>query len=129
MHGHHGGLPRMEEWIVLFDEEFAEWLQDVDEGLRIRIAAHVDLLEQRGPSLGRPRVDTVKGSAYPNMKELRIQYEGLPWRVLFTFDPNRAAILLVGGMKAGNKRWYLEHVPIADQRFKRHLESLENEGG
>jgi hypothetical protein len=117
------------EWTVLFDEEFAEWLQSVDEGLRIRIVAHVDLLEERGPNLGRPRVDTVKGSTYPNMKELTIQYGGLPWRILFAFDPNRDAILLFGGMKAGNKRWYQEHVPIADQRFKRHLESLENERG
>ena len=115
------------EWTVLFDEDFARWLNTVDEALRVRIAAHVELLEQFGPNLGRPRVDGVKGSAYPNMKELRIQYRGDPWRILFAFDPQRNAIFLVGGNKAGNARWYLKHVPIADKRFRRHLESLNDE--
>jgi hypothetical protein len=48
-----------------------------------------------------------------------------PWRILFAFDPNRAAILLVGGNKRGDKRWYKKHLPIADERFRRHLERLE----
>jgi hypothetical protein len=58
------------------------------------------------------------------MKELRIQYKGKPWRVLFAFDLERHAILLVGGNKGGDKRWYTKHVPIADERFRRHMESL-----
>jgi hypothetical protein len=116
------------DWEVLFDEEFAEWLDAVDSGLRIRIAAHVELLERLGPNLGRPRVDTVKGSAFTNMKELRIQYQGEPWRILFAFDPRRRAILLVGGNKTGDERWYEEQVPIADERYGRHLKSLKKKG-
>ena len=112
------------EWDVLFDAEFVEWLKTLDQGLQDEILAHVELLRRLGPTLGRPRVDTLKGSAYRNMKELRIQYHGDPWRILFAFDPLRAAILLVGGKK-GDKRWYQKHVRIADQRFKRHLDSLQ----
>ena len=112
------------EWEVLFDEEFAAWLESLDEGLEVEILAHVQLLREFGPNLGRPRVDTVKGSKYPNMKELRVQYQGDPWRILFAFDPERAAILLVGGNKRGDKRWYQKHIRLADQRFKRHLEGL-----
>ena len=113
------------EWDVLFDEEFAEWLGSLDEGLQDEILAHVALLREFGPNLGRPRADTVKGSKYPNMKELRIQYQGDPWRLLFAFDPNRAAVLLVGGNKRGEKRWYEKHIRVADKRFKRHLKNLE----
>jgi hypothetical protein len=112
------------EWEVLFDEEFDEWLGTVDDGLQDEIWANVEVLRQLGPNLGRPRVDTVKGSDYSNMKELRIQYQGDPWRILFAFDPRRNPILLVGGCKRGNKRWYEEHIRIADRRFRRHLESL-----
>jgi hypothetical protein len=117
------------EWDVLFDEEFGEWLVSLEEGLQDEILAHVDLLRAFGPNLGRPRVDTVKGSRYRKMKELRIQYRGDPWRILFAFDPNRAAVLLVGGNKRGDKRWYQQHIRIADRRFKRHLESLEEGEG
>ena len=63
-----------------------------------------------------------RGLHFLNMKELRIQFAGDPWRVLFAFDTRRAAILLVGGNKSGNKRWYKTHIPIADARFVRHLE-------
>ena len=86
--------------------------------------AHAGLLRERGPQLGRPYVDTVEASAFTNMKELRVQFRGDPWRILFAFDPNRAAILLVGGNKRGDKRWYKKHLPIADERFRRHLEQL-----
>lgn len=113
------------EWEVLFDEEFAVWLESLEEGLQNEILAHVALLHEFGPNLGRPGVDTVKGSAYPNMKELRVQHQGDPWRILFAFDPNRAAILLVGGNKGGDKRWYQKHIRLADQRFQRHLKELD----
>lgn len=77
-----------------------------------------------GPSLGRPHVDGVKGSGFGNMKELRVQVAGKPWRILFAFDPIRGAVLLLGGDKTGDARWYKVHVPIADARFRRHLDSL-----
>ena len=70
------------------------------------IDAKVRLLEQRGPALGRPHVDSVKGSKHSNMKELIVQHAGRPYRVLFAFDPRRCAVLLIGGDKTGNKRWW-----------------------
>jgi len=61
------------------------------------------------------------------MKELRIQHQGEPWRILFAFDPKRQAILLVGGNKASNKKWYKENIPIADKRYREYLETLKEE--
>lgn len=115
------------DWVVLFDEEFAAWLDTLPAALRRKVLGHVELLEQFGPNLGRPRVDSTKGSAFSNMKELRIQYNGEPWRVLFAFDTRRNAVLLFGGNKSGNARWYTDSVPIADQRFRRHLANLKIE--
>ncbi len=115
------------EWDVRFDAGFLAWFTGLTEALQDEILAHVGLLRERGPQLGRPYVDTVEGSAFTNMKELRVQFRGDPWRILFAFDPRRAAILLIGGNKRGNKRWYKTHLPIADERFRRHLEGLEQE--
>jgi hypothetical protein len=112
------------EWEVLFDEAFTTWFQGLAEDLQDEILAHVVVLRERGPQLGRPCVDTVEGSEFPNMKELRVQFRGEPRRILFAFDPDRAAILLVGGNKRGDKRWYKKHIPIADARFKQHLRRL-----
>jgi len=112
-------------WNVLLDEEFAVWLYDLNKSEIVEILANVELLRDRGPNLGRPYVDTVKGSKFANMKELRVQIAGDPWRILFAFDPNRSAFLAVGGNKRGDKRWYKTHVPIADERFQRHLDRLE----
>jgi hypothetical protein len=113
------------EWDVQLDEDFAAWLLGQEADLRNAIIAHANLLREHGPRLGRPFVDTLEGSAFPNMKELRVQFRGDPWRILFAFDPDRAAILLVGGNKRGDKRWYKKHLPIADARFRRHLERPE----
>ncbi len=113
------------EWEVLFEQEFAAWFETLEEGLQDEIFALIELLRRFGPNLGRPRVDTVKGSAFSNMKELRVQYLGDPWRILFAFDPRRNAILLVGGNKRGDKRWYKDQIRIADRRYRRHLEALE----
>ena len=113
------------EWEVLLDEDFAAWLDGLAESERTEILARAGLLRERGPHLGRPYVDTVQGSRYPNLKELRIPIAGDPWRVLFAFDPQRLAILLVGGNKRGDRRWYDRHVPIAEERFERHLDRLQ----
>src|SRR4029077_11841744 len=103
------------EWDGQFDVEFEIWFAGLAEALQDEILAHVALLRERGPQLGRPYVDTVEGSTFTNMKELRVQFRGDPWRILFAFDPRRAAILLVGGNKRGNRRWYQKHLPIADE--------------
>ncbi|MHB1559435.1 MAG: type II toxin-antitoxin system RelE/ParE family toxin [Isosphaeraceae bacterium] len=112
-------------WEVILDDDFADWLRGLDAGPRQEILAGSDQLSRFGPNLGRPRVDTLKGSVYPNLKELRVQYAGEPWRILFAFDPRRRAILLVGGNKVGDEKgWYRENIPIAEHRYARHLDKL-----
>jgi hypothetical protein len=113
------------EWDVQLDEDFAAWLAALEDDLRNEIIAHANLLREHGPQLGRPYVDTLEDSESANMKELRVQFRGDPWRILFAFDPRRTAILLVGGCKRGDQRWYKKHIPIADERFRRHLRRLE----
>ncbi len=111
-------------WTVLAHPDFEKWLLALEESIRNELLANFSLLEKFGPTLGRPRVDTVKGSKYPNMKELRIQHRGKPWRVLFAFDPKRSAILLTGGNKGADERWYKINIPVADKRFEEHLNNL-----
>jgi len=82
------------------------------------------LLQYKGPGLPRPYSDSVHTSRHSNMKELRIQHAGRPYRILYAFDPRRCAILLVGGDKTGNDHWYEEFVPHADELYDRHLKEL-----
>ncbi len=88
-------------WSVVFCDEFDADFQEMAEGLQDELLAHALLLQEFGPNLGRPTVDTLNGSKFPNMKELRFNWEGEVWRVAFAFDPKRQAILLAGGDKAG----------------------------
>ena len=111
-------------WEVEFTDEFEVWWNMLSEDEQDSVAFGVELLELTGPSLSRPYVDTVNGSDFPNMKELRCQHEGRPYRVLFAFDPRRIAILLIGGDKTGNPRWYEENVPKADAIYRRHLNEI-----
>ena len=101
-----------------------EWLLGLDSTTYELVIAALELLEERGPTLGRPLVDSIKGSRHSNMKELRPGSSGRSEvRVLFAFDPARRAILLVAGDKSQDRRgWYQTNVPIADRRFDRHLE-------
>jgi len=91
------------------------------------VAMVVDLLEERGPSLRRPYSDVIASSRHANMKELIIQHEGRPYRVLYAFDPRRCAILLIGGDKTGDDRWYERFVPMADRLYDEHLAALQEE--
>lgn len=88
----------------------------------------MDLLESDGPNLKQPHSSGIKGSKHNHMRELRIQHEGRPYRVLYAFDPLRNAILLIGGDKTGDKRWYEVQVPIADKLYDVHIETLKKEG-
>jgi hypothetical protein len=92
------------------------------------VAAKVILLQRFGPALPRPHADRVKSSRHANMKELRVQHAGRPYRVLYAFDPRRCAILLIGGDKTGNDRWYDVFVSLADRLFDEHLATLRREG-
>ena len=80
------------------------------------------LLRTNGPLLGRPYGDTVQGSKFRNMKELRVQHLGRPYRAFFAFDPKRQAIVLCAGDKTGDKRFYEKMIPLADKEFSQHLE-------
>lgn len=112
-------------WRVETVELFDRWWATLGEPERISVVAIVRVLEERGPALGRPYVDQIKGSRHQNMKELRVQHRSRPLRILFAFDPRRTAILLLGGDKSGDKRWYDLNVPLADAVLDRHLRSLE----
>ncbi len=112
-------------YVVNVSEEFEDWFDTLEKGLRRTITAHVQLLEEKGPQLGRPQADTLEGSKLSNLKELRVQYRGEPYRILYAFDPKREALLLVGGNKARDKRWYKRMIPIAEAIFARHLGTLD----
>ena len=112
------------EWEVEYTDEFAGWWNGLTAAEQVDVNAKVILLQKLGPGLPRPHADLVHGSRHPNMKELRIQHSGQPYRVLFAFDPRRCAILLIGGDKKGKDRWYDECVPVADALFDRHLAAL-----
>jgi len=94
--------------------------------LQDELLAHARLLAEYGPNLGRPTVDTLKGSRHSNMKELRFLWSGQVWRVAFAFDPQRQAILLVGGDKGGadQRRFYKRLIKVADERYSEHLGTL-----
>ena len=92
------------------------------------MAATVGLLEKEGPRLPFPYSSGISGSRHSHMRELRIQHAGRPYRVLYAFDPRRCAILLIGGDKTGNDRWYEQVVPVADRLYDQHLETLRREG-
>jgi hypothetical protein len=84
----------------------------------------VDILEEYGPALGRPFADTLKGSSYPNLKELRVQHSGRPFRILFAFDPRRNAYLILGGDKTGDSNWYSDAIRRAEAIYALHLKEI-----
>ncbi|NLA64891.1 MAG: diaminopimelate decarboxylase [Leucobacter sp.] len=107
-------------------ELIAGWLSTLDLDSREQVVAAIELLEDRGPHLGRPLVDTVSSSKHHNMKELRPGSAGRSeLRILFAFGQERSAILLIAGDKAGNwTRWYKKNIPIADRLFDEHVHKL-----
>lgn len=102
------------------------WLLSLDEDSYAQVIAALRILANEGPALGRPVVDTVKGSRFKNMKELRPGSSGLSKiRILFAFDPRRKAILLVAGDKRGSwQKWYRENIPVAEALYEAHLQLL-----
>ncbi|EFH3761718.1 type II toxin-antitoxin system RelE/ParE family toxin [Escherichia coli] len=110
-------------WNVITTECFDEWFETQSEDLQDEILSVLQILKEVGPNLGRPYVDTLKGSKYPNMKELRVQFAGEPIRAFFAFDPNRMAIVLCAGNKAGQneKRFYKDMINLADSEYSKHI--------
>jgi hypothetical protein len=116
------------EWLVEIGDEFEAEFYELPERVQSEILALARLLQQFGPHLGRPRVDTLGGSRHHNLKELRFEAADGAWRVAFAFDPKRKAILLVAGDKSGGseKRFYKQLIAKADKRFSAHLARLKN---
>jgi hypothetical protein len=115
------------DWQVEFHPAFAEEHADLDEAVQDELAAMVKLLKVAGPTLKRPGADTLNGSKHANMKELRFKAANGVWRIAYAFDPERKAILLVGGDKGGGsqKQFYKALIKRADARFDEHLAALE----
>lgn len=115
-------------WDVEYTDVFEAWWDGLTEDEQDSVAFGVRLLEERGVALGHPYCSRVEQSRHGRMRELRIQHQGRPYRVLYAFDPRRTAILLLGGDKTGQDRWYDEHVPKADALYDAHLAVLKAEG-
>ena len=108
---------------VEYTDQFEYWWETLSRGDQEQIDAAIEVLEEHGPSLGRPLVDTIDSSRHQNMKELRVG----TIRVLFAFDPRRVAILLIGGDKREQwSRWYDEFIPVADDLFADHLADIDD---
>lgn len=119
------------DWVVEIADEFVSELRELPSAERVEVAALARLLQHFGPSLGRPRADTLNGSRHRNMKELRFDAADGVWRVAFAFDPKRRAILLAAGDKSGvsERRFYKTLIRKADERFDAHLARIEKDKG
>ena len=112
-------------WEIETSDEFLAWYRALDEDEVESVNFSVDLLEHAGPVLGRPHVDTLKGSSIPNLKELRVQHEGKPLRIL-AFDPRRIGYLILGGDKTGKDDWYEMFIPVAEKIYGKHLVEIKS---
>ena len=118
-------------WTVVLHPAFERELWALSTAVRVELLAQANVLERFGPMVGRPRVDTLKGSRYANMKELRFDAGGGVWRVAFAFDPRRRAVLLIAGDKSGTseRQFYRSLIAKADARFDSHLAVLKDRRG
>jgi len=112
-------------WAVEFTDEFEQWWETLTEEAQDSVYAKVLMLEARGPNLGYPHCSAIKNSRYP-LRELRVQHQGDPLRIIYVFDPRRTAILLLGGDKTGDDRWYDKFVPLAEKLYGSHLIALKS---
>ncbi len=114
-------------WDVEVTDEFKAWWNGLNEAECISVERAVLLLEERGPKLRYPYSSGINGSRHTGMRELRVQHHGRPYRVLYIFDARRMALLLIGGDKTGDDRWYEKYVPLADQLYDNYLAEIEEE--
>lgn len=115
-------------WEVENTDEFGNWFVELGEADQDAIDFTVDLLIAQGPSLRFPHSSGIGNSRHSHMRELRIQSEGRPLRVFYAFDPRRSAVLLIGGDKTGNDRFYERLIPVADELYDVHLKEMKQEG-
>jgi len=117
------------KWEVDLHDDFVPEYRELHKDVQDELLAHIELLEQVGPQLGRPRADTLNDSRHANMKELRFEAADGVWRVAFAFDPKRKAILLVAGDKSGisERRFYRRLIDKADARLDAHLAKIKRQ--
>lgn len=115
-------------WSVEFTDEFGSWYLDLIESVQDDIDRVVGLLEAKGPQLPFPYSSGIQRSRHAQMRELRVQSGGEPYRIFYAFDPRRTAILLLGGNKGGHDRFYEEMIPIADRPYEEYLSEIRREG-
>src|SRR5450631_591563 len=115
-------------WNVEHTDEFAEWYHGLSAAQQDDITAAGLLLMEMGPQLPFPHSSGINGSKHAHMRELRVQSGGRPLRVFYAFDPRRSAILLIGGDKTGDSRFYERMVPIADQLYDVYIAEIGKEG-
>lgn len=111
-------------YTVEVSDEFRDWYEPLSEPEQLSIERVVFMLMEAGPALGYPQSSGVNESSFSHMRELRIQHEGRPYRILYAFDPARTAFLLLGGDKTGDGRWYEKMVPKADAIYAAHIKTL-----
>ena len=116
------------KWIVEVTDEFGAWFQSSAAAVQDYIDRIVGLLEAKGPQLRYPFSSGIEGSRHGHMRELRVQSGGDPYRIFYAFDPRRAAILLIGGCKTGDGRFYEVMLPVADDLYDVHLAEIQQEG-
>jgi len=114
-------------WSVEYTDEFGSWWDTLSESEQKSAGLGAGLLEKKGPNLGFPYSSKVKGSRHAQMRELRVQSGGKPLRIFYAFDPKRTALLLIGGDKTGDDRFYERMIPIADGLYDEHLKELSKE--
>jgi hypothetical protein len=114
----------LESWQVEFTNEFGAWWETISSKAQAAVDAYITMLEERGPTLSHPYSSKVVGSRHAHMRELRVQHAGRPIRIFYAFDPRRVAILLIGGDKTGDDRFYERMIPTADRLYDEHLEEL-----
>lgn len=121
----------MSEWKVELHERFKREVTDLPSDVRVELLAYLVVLREKGFRLGRLEVDTLEGSRYANMKELRIKVLKVQWRFAFAFDPERKAVVLCGSSKSGvnQKLFYKRLIDLADKRYEEHLSGLEKKNG
>jgi hypothetical protein len=115
-------------WNVEYTDEFGQWWKGLAASEQEDISATAEILMERGPDLPFPFSSGIEGSRHDHMRELRVQSSGKPLRIFYAFDPRRAAILLIGGDKTGDRRFYKRMIPIADRLYDEHIAELRNEG-
>lgn len=118
----------MASWLVEYTDEFGGWFASLGEREQNRLIASVQRLEVYGPNLDYPHSSAIAASRHSVMRELRVRIDGRPFRVFYAFNPVRAAILLIGGDKTGDGRFYEKMIPAADDLYDEHLRELRKEG-